>query len=391
MQDINFCIPTRFIMGRGCYVGVGEEIKKCGGKNVLIVHSGGKYNTDVLASVRSSISSAGLTYYELGERVSQPRMSLVLRGVNLCKRIGIDFVLALGGGTVMDTAKAIAFFSENDGDLTEYVLSRSFSPKCLLVASIVTLSGTGSEISATAMIIDDRGGEEIKYPLFQDSIRFAFSMMDPTLTMTLPQIQTMSGAFDAITHIMEYFFCGSDAYELQGRMCEAVIHSIMSAMRSVKQQPDNYEIRAQLQMGATFANSTLLGLGCASDWAMHYMENPITTATHSPHGSTLAIIAPAWMKYCFRRDLRKAVNFAVRVMDVPARENDEATALAGIDALESFLREVGLPVRLSEIGVSRDRFELFAQRALDTSGKDYVGKISKLSREEILKIYSIAE
>ena len=215
--------------------------------------------------------------------------------------------------------------------------------------------------------------------------------MDPTLTCSLPMRTTMAGAFDAVTHVMEHYFCGESGYDMQDRMCEAVMSSIMNNMRAVKENPSDYGTRAQLQMGSTLANSTLLGIGCDSDWAVHYMENPVTTLTHNLHGSTLAIISVAWMRYCFRRDLPKAVNFAVRVMGVVPQATDEQTAIKGIDALEAFLQEMELPVRLSEIGITPDLFPVLADRALQTAGSERVGGVSHLTREEVIEIYRLAE
>ena len=391
MKDFSFCVPTRFIVGKNSPAHVGEQIAAYGGHRVLIVDDGGSYLTELLKTVRSSIVREGLEAYEIEHKAVSPRLSIVMEGVRFCRENDIDFILAVGGGTVMDTAKAIAFFCENDGDLTEYVLYRKASPKCRKVASVVTLSGTGSEVSATAMIIDDRQDPPIKYPLFQESLRFLFSVMDPTLTCSLPMRTTMAGAFDAVTHVMEHYFCGQSGYDMQDRMCEAVIRSIMENMRAVKENPSDYGTRAQLQMGSTLANSTLLGIGCDSDWAVHYMENPVTTMTHNLHGSTLAIISVAWMRYCFRRDLPKAVNFAVRVMGVAPQATDEQTAIKGIDALEAFLKEMGLPVRLSEIGITPDLFPVLADRALQTAGSERVGGVSHLTRDEVIEIYRLAE
>ena len=391
MKDFSFCVPTRFIVGKDSPAHVGEQIAAYGGHRVLIVDDGGSYLTELLRTVRSSIAREGLEAFEIERKAVSPRLSIVMEGVRFCKENDIDFILAVGGGTVMDTAKAIAFFCENDGDLTEYVLYRKASPKCRKVASVVTLSGTGSEVSATAMIIDDRQEPGIKYPLFQESIRFLFSVMDPSLTCSLPMRTTMAGAFDAITHIMEHYFCGESGYDMQDRMCEAVMSSIMANMRAIKENPTDYETRAQLQMGSTLGNSTLLGIGCDSDWAVHYMENPVTTLTHNLHGSTLAIISVAWMRYCFRRDLPKAVNFAVRVMGVVPQDDDEQTAIKGIDALEAFLKEMGLPVRLSELGIKPDLFPVLADRALQTAGSERVGGISQLTRDEVIDIYRLAE
>ncbi len=391
MRDFSFCVPTRFIVGKDSPAHVGEQIAAYGGHRVLIVDDGGSYLTDLLRTVRSSILREGLEVYDIEHKAVSPRLSIVMEGVRFCKENDIDFILAVGGGTVMDTAKAIAFFCENDGDLTEYVLYRKASPNCRKVASVVTLSGTGSEVSATAMIIDDRQENAIKYPLFQESIRFLFSVMDPSLTCSLPMRTTMAGAFDAVTHVMEHYFCGPSGYDMQDRMCEAVMSSIMTNMRAVKENPSDYGTRAQLQMGSTLANSTLLGIGCDSDWAVHYMENPVTTLTHNLHGSTLAVISVAWMRYCFRRDLPKAVNFAVRVMGVAPQATDEQTAVKGIDAFEAFLREMGLPVRLSEIGIKPDLFPVLADRALQTAGSERVGGVSHLTREEVIEVYKLAE
>lgn len=390
MKDFSFCIPTRFVVGRDSASQAGDLIRQYGGRKVLIVDDGGSYLAALLENVRASIKGAGLEAVQTPFKAVSPRLSIVMDNVRLCREEDIDFILAVGGGTVMDTAKAIAFFCENDGDLTEYVQYRKASPRCAKVASIVTLSGTGSEVSATAMIIDDRSVPEIKYPLFQESIRFLFSVMDPSLTCTLPMRTTIAGAFDAITHIMEHYFCGPSGYDLQDRMCEAVISSIMANMRAVRENPSDYGTRAQLQMGATLANSTLLGVGCDSDWAVHYMENPVTTMTHNLHGSTLAIISVAWMRYCFRRDLRKAVNFAVRVMGVKESGSDEETALRGIDELEAFLREVGLPTRLNEIGVGPEMFGELAQRAFQTAGSETLGGVSHLTRDDVIRIYELA-
>ncbi len=391
MQDFNFCIPTRFIVGEGSPAKVGAALKDCGAKRILVVHDGGSYLAKLLETVKRSIAEAGLTALEMEEKATRPLWSLVQKGVAFVRENNVDFVLAVGGGTVMDTAKGIGFFAENDGHLTEYVLYRKFSPKCMPVGAIVTLNGTGSEVSATAMIMDDSSEPAIKYPLFQDSLRFRFAIMDPTLTYSLPIRHSLAGAFDAVTHIMEHYFCGKSGYDLQDRMCEGVMASILKNMQAVKADPTDYEVRAQLQMGATLANSTLLGLGCDSDWAVHYMENPVTTMTHELHGATLAIIAPAWMRYCYKRDLPKAVHFAERVIGVLPGESDEATALAGIDAFEALLKELGLPTRLSDIGVGPEMFEELAARSLETAGQERVGGVSHLAKDEIVAIYRLAE
>lgn len=390
MNDFSFHVPTHIIFGRDSISKTGPEIKRLGGQRVLIVQDGGAYLKETLAAVYSSLSGSGLSVLEMEEKATRPALSLVLKGVDFCRENKVDFILAVGGGTVMDTAKGIAFMAENPLPLTDWVLYRKFSDKCMPCGCVVTLSGTGSEVSGTAMIMDDTGETVIKYPLFQESLKFRFAVMDPTLTFTLPLRTSLAGAFDAVTHVMEHYFNGPSGYDLQDRLCESIMKSILINMKAVCSAPRSYEVRAQLQMAATLANSTLPGLGCDSDWAVHYMENPITTATHELHGATLAAITVAWMKYCHLRDLPKAVNFALRVMEVPAGGSDEETAMAGILALEQFLEEVGLPIRLGEIGIREEDLEKMAGRALVTSGKDTVGGVSRLTEEEVVEIYKIA-
>ena len=387
MLDFTFFVPTRFVFGKGSPAKAGEEVSRYG-KRVLLHHDGGAYLSDLLETVRRSLRDAGLEVFEFSGVVPSPRLSLVLEGAEFCRENKIDCVLAVGGGSVMDSAKAIAFMAVNEGDFTEYVSYKRQSGKCLPLGCVVTLSGTGSEVSGTAMIVDDTKEPKIKYPLFQDAIRFRFAILDPSLTVTLPLPQTISGAFDAITHVMEHYFSGDSG--LQDRLCEAVIAASMDNMRAVLDRPEDWDVRAQLQIAATLANSGLLGIGGRSDWAMHYMENPITTATHQPHGSTLAIIAPAWMRYCYKRNIAKAAGFARRVMGIPAGGDDAAAALAGIDEFEKFLAGVGLPTRLSQIGVTAEQFAGFAKLAAETAGSERVGGVSRLTVPEIVEVYKLA-
>ena len=390
MNDFSICIPTKFIVGKNSPAQVGQEIARLGGNRVLLVHDGGVYLKALLDTVRASLAEAGLAVCELPEPALRPSLSLIRRGIETVRENGVDFVLAVGGGTVMDTAKGIAFLAENDGPFTDYVLYRSASPKCLPCGCVCTLSGTGSEISATAMILDDEEDPPIKYPLFQESLRFRFSILDPSLTLSLPMKQTLSGAFDAFTHVMEHYFNGESGYDMQDRLCEGVMRSLIENMRAVVKDPQDYETRAQLQMGATLANSTLLGMGCDSDWAVHYMENTITTATHQPHGWDLAIIAPAWFKYTWRKDPKKAEQFALRVLEVPAGKTREETVLAGVETFPAFLKEVGLPVSLAEIGVTEEELPEYARRAFATAGQERLGGVSRLDYDDVLAVYKLA-
>lgn len=391
MLNFELEFPTRIIFGKGSIDNIGKEVSKFG-KKILIHHDGGDYLDGLLGKVKTQLEAEGISFLELGGVVPNPRFTLIAKGIELCKKENIDFVLAIGGGSVMDSAKAIAFFAKNEGDLADYSHYKKLSPECLPLGTIVTMPGTGSEISNNAMVVDDRGDVFIKYPLFQNSFRFSFAIMDPELTYTLPLKQTISGSFDIISHTMERYFNGENSANLPNRLCEANLLTVMEEVRKVIKNPKDYNARANLFIAATMGNSPFLDMGVASDWAVHNIENPITTTFQKTHGTSLAIITPAWMKYVYKRDLKKFAQFATRVMGVQADPNDmEKTALRGIEAFEAFIKEIGLPTRLSEIGVTEESFEELADHATVDIGVEYIGMVSKLTRDELIKIYQLAK
>ena len=391
MLNFELEFPTKLIFGKGSVDKVGKEVAKYG-KKVLIHHDGGDYLKELLGKVKGLLEAEGLTVLELGGVIPNPRYSLIQKGVELCRKENVDFVLAIGGGSVMDSSKSIAFFSKNDGELADFAHYKKMSPECLPLGTIVTMPGTGSEISNNAMVVDDRTDKLIKYPLFQGAFRFKFAVMDPELTYSLPVKQTISGTFDILSHTMERYFNGENRANLANRLCEANMLTIMDEVRKVIKDPRNYEARANLFLAATIGNSPIIEMGAASDWAVHNIENPITSSFQKTHGSTLAIITPAWMRYVYKRDLPKYAEFATRVMGVSADFYDlETTALRGIEALEQFIKEIGLPLHLSEIGVTEDCFEEMADHATVDIGVERVGMVSQLTRDEVLEIYQLAK
>lgn len=391
MLNFELDLPTRIIFGKGSIDRVGKEISKYG-KKVLLHHDGGDYLKGLLDKIKGTLEAEGISFVELGGVVPNPRYSLILKGVELCKKENVDFVLAIGGGSVMDSSKAIAFFTKNEGHVDEYSHYKKLSPECLPLGTVVTMPGTGSEISNNAMVVDDRGENLIKYPVFQNSFRFTVAFMDPEITFTLPLKQTISGTFDIISHTLERYFNGKDRANLTNRFCEANLLTVMDEIRKVLRDPNDYEARANLFLASTLGNSPILDMGVASDWAVHNIENPVTTSFQQTHGSTLAIITPAWMKYVYKRDLEKFAQFATRVMGVQTDYYDlESIALRGIEAFESFIKEIGLPSRLSEIGVTEDSFEELADQATVDIGVEYIGMVSKLKREDLIKIYQLAK
>lgn len=390
MLDFSISIPTRFIFGSGSLDSIAGEIKKHGSR-VLLHHDGGSYTGGLLLRIKACLREAGLTFFDISSGLSEPKLSMVLQASALCEENGIDFILAIGGGSVMDSAKAISFVSRNEGDFLDYVSYKKQSDNSIPTGCVVTLSGTGSEISKTAMIVDDLSEPRIKHPLFQESIRFKFAVLDPSLTLTLPMRQTLSGAYDAVVHLLEYYFNDEAGTDLQSRLCEAAVFTLLDNMVKVKEDPGSYAVRSQLQIAATFANSGIFSVGCPSDWAMHYIENPITTATGSPHGSTLSVISLAWMRFMLRRHINKAVRFAENIMRVNGGGDEYETAMKGILKLEGVLERLGLPTRLSHIDIRQSQFQRLAEMAMKTSGQAHVGGVSRLSVPEIVEIYKLAE
>lgn len=388
MLDFELHIPTKILFGKHALSQVGEETAKLGHK-VLIHHDGGSYLAGILELVKASLAAKGVDYIELGGVKPNPRISLMEQGVRLCREQNVDCVLAIGGGSVMDSSKVIAFCAVNDGDITSYAAYKKFSPNCLPLGAIVTTPGTGSEVSNNAMAVDDRGEKLIKYAIFQDSFRFKFAIMDPRLTYSLPKAQTASGAMDILSHTMERYFNGANQAEPQNRLAEANMKSAIQAVMRALENPQDYEARANLMFTSTLAQCGLLNIGLDSDWAVHGIENVVTTTFSLTHGICLGVLTPAWMKYVFKRDIPKFAQFAVRVMGADADFYDaEKTALRGIELFQSFVKSLGLPTALHELGVMPESFEMLAALA---TREGPVGAVSKLNKEDIINIYKLAQ
>ena len=307
MLNFDFHLPTNILFGVDTLSKVGEQTAKLGHK-VLIHHDGGEYLKGTLALIRASIEQAGVGYVELGGVKPNPRMSLMEQGIRLCREQGIDCVLAIGGGSVMDSAKVIAFCAVNEGDITSYASYKKLSSRCLPLGAVVTTPGTGSEVSNNAMAVDDRGDVPLKYPIFQDSFRFRFAIMDPALTYSLSPMQTASGALDIISHTMERYFNGKDHAAPQNRLAEANMVSTMDAVQRALLNPRDYEARAELLFCSTLAQSGVLDVGVASDWAVHGIENVVTTTFSLTHGVCLGVLTPAFMKYVYQRTSKSSRN-----------------------------------------------------------------------------------
>lgn len=390
LENFVFHNPTTMVFGKDTENNVGGMVKKYADK-CLIHHDGGTYLEALLERVRRSLKEAGVEVFELGGVRPNPKLSLMREGMRMCRENEIGFVLAVGGGSVMDSAKFISLGTYYEGDVWNY---QSFTPvagRVLPHGCICTLPGTGSEVSCCAMVVNDEGGFEVKHSFFAEEIKFDFCIINPELTYTLPAKQTASGAMDIISHYMESYFTSTKDAEMLMGIAETGINVIKKNVRIVLQNPQDYTARSNMLQAAYYPMDGAMYAGTVSDWAVHGIENPMTVTYRSTHGLMLGIMTPAWMKYCYKRNLPLFARFCVNCLGAKMDYmHPEITIEEGIGNLEAFLRTIGLPTRLSEIGIDDSQFERIAQMAVDGAFGGKVGGVSQLTKEEVIEIYRLA-
>lgn len=387
MNNFNFYSPTYFVFGKRRENETGRYVKRFGGTKVLIHYgSGSVLKSGLLDRVRKSLDEAGIPSLELGGVVPNPRSGLVYEGVKLCKENNIDFVLAVGGGSVIDSAKAIALGAVYEGDFWDFFCGKRID-KALPVGTVLTLTAAGSEGSTASVITHENG--MLKRAANSDVIRPVFSVLNPELTCTLPPYQTACGATDMLAHVMERYFTNTVNVEITDRMSEAVMLTIIAETPKVMNNPDDYEARANLMWAGMVAHNDLLGVGREQDWATHQMEHELSALYDVAHGAGLAVMFPAWMKYVMHHDIMRFAQFAVRVWGCEMNfSNPERTALEGIERYEQFLRSIGMPVRFSELDAKAEDIPYMVKTL--GLGSQTMGSFVKLSEKDVINIYHLA-
>ena len=311
MLNFNFYSPTYFAFGKEREKETGKLVKRFGGTKVLIHYGGGSVvKSGLLDRIKKSLQDSDLSFIELGGAVPNPRSGLVYTGIELCKAQNIDFVLAVGGGSAIDSAKAIAVGALYDGDFWDFFTGKTIE-KALPIATVLTLTAAGSEGSASMVITHENG--MLKRGGYSDLIRPVFSIMNPELTYTLPPYQTAAGVADMMAHVMERYFTNTKNVELTDRLGEAVMLTIINEAPKVLKNPKDYEARANLMWAGTLAHNDVCGSGREEDWASHKIEHELSGLYDVTHGAGLAVIFPAWMKYVMKQDIARFAQFAVRV------------------------------------------------------------------------------
>lgn len=386
MLNFTFRIPTRIIFGKGTESQVGAEAARYGNK--ILMHYGGgsikKYG--LYTRVLKSLKNAGLEIIELGGVQPNPRLSLVKKGIDLCRRETIDFILAVGGGSVIDSAKAIAAGIPYEGDVWDFFTGKVSVEKAIPVGVVLTISAAGSESSCNSVITNEEG--MYKRGIGSDMLRPRFAILNPEITYTLPPDQTACGAADIMAHVMERYFTTVKDVDLTDRLCEATLKTVIKNVLIVLEEPENYAARAEIMWAGSIAHNDLLGTGRTGDWASHQIEHELSGIYDVPHGAGLSTIFPAWMKYVYKNDPERFAQFAVRVWNVePDFRDFEKTALEGIKRLKDFYREIGLPVTLKEMNIPYDRLEEMAEKCTENGPR---GNFVKLDRDDVLEIFMMA-
>lgn len=392
INNFEFFCPTRIVFGKDKEKEIGKLAKEYGASHVLIVYGGrSAARSGLLDLVKSSLDTEGIDYSELGGIVPNPHLEKVYEGIRIGKATGTDFLLAIGGGSAIDTAKAIGYgLAEPDRDVWELFRHTRKPASCLPLGCIVTIAAAGSETSKSCVITNKKTGEKRSC-----NSAFAcpkFAVMNPELTKTLPDYQTESGCTDIMMHTMERYFTSGTKMELTDAIAEGLLKTVMKNALILHDDPDNYDARAEVMWAGSLSHNGLTGCGnSGDDFVSHKLEHELGGMFDVTHGAGLAAVWGSWARHVYKNCLPRFVRYATHVMDIPPKASEVETALAGITATEDFFRSIGMPVTLSELGISPtdEEIEKMANSITDAYGEG-IGSAQKLSTEDFIAIYQSA-
>ena len=389
MNDFNYYTPTRYVFGRGVESQTGELTRWMGVSRVLLVYGmGSVVRSGLLDRVKASLNAAGVEYLELGGVLPNPTDDRVYEGIEICRRENLIGVVAVGGGSAIDTAKAIACGVPYEGDFWDFYAGKKIVEKALPVGVVLTIPAAGSEGSGNSVITKLDGLHKIS--LRTDSaLRPKFAVMNPELTFTLPPYQTASGIADMMAHIFERYFTNTPETEVTDRVAEGVLKAIITEAPRVMAEPENYDARANIMWCGTLAHNGICGTGRQEDWVSHFMEHELSAVYGVTHGAGLAVMTPAWMTFMATHNPSKGAQFARRVMDV-VNDDDTQAALEGIARLRAFYASLGLPITLVQLGIENPDFDLLVHKLHENKG-EVIGGYYRLSAVETRQIYELAQ
>ncbi|MBO6129959.1 MAG: iron-containing alcohol dehydrogenase [Pseudobutyrivibrio sp.] len=389
MENFTFYSPTFFSFGKGMENEAGKLAKRFGATKILVHYGGGSVvRSGLLDRVKKSLDAEKLPYIELGGVQPNPRSGLVYQGIDLCKKENIDFVLAVGGGSVIDSAKAIAAGTCYDGDFWDFY-SGKYIEEAIPVGTILTIAAAGSEGSPDSVITNEDG--MYKRGATGDAIRPKFSILNPELTQTLPPYQTACGITDIMAHLYERYLTNTKEVEVTDRLIEALLLTMIHEGPRVIEDPNNYEARANIMWAGMMAHNNSVGVGRSQDWNSHDIEHELSAKYDCAHGAGLAVTLPAVFTYVMKHDVMRFAKVATRVwgcqMDF---DNPEVTAKAGIEALRSFYISIGMPKNFDELGAKKEDIPQLVDALCDGNGRPgYINGFVKLDKNDCTKIYEL--
>lgn len=391
MLNFSYYTPTNVLFGTGTECQVGKQVKAHGGTKVLLHYgSGSVIRSGLLQKIQVALDAEGIAYVTLGGVVPNPRLSLVYQGIALAREEQVNFILAVGGGSTIDSAKAIGYGVAGGGDVWDFFTKKRSVPGCLPIGVVLTLAATGSEMSSSCVITNEV--TQAKLGCKSDSARPKFAILNPELTMTLPPYQTGCGCADICMHTMERYFTGTDTMQLTDALSEALLRTVIKNSRILMEKPDSYSARAEIMWAGSLSHNGLMGCGSdGGDWITHKLEHEISGMFDVAHGAGLTAIWGSWARYVCESCLPRFVQFAKNVLDIPDSGSSMQIALEGIAQMENFFRAIHMPTCFAELGIDPTQEEMveMAHKCALVTGEP-AGSIKKLAQADYLAIYQMA-
>ena len=391
MVNFEYFTPTKVVFGKNAEEKTGELVKAQGWKKVL-VHYGGQSakKSGLLDRICASLEKEGISYVTLGGVVPNPHLSKVHEGIEVCKKEGVDFILAVGGGSVIDSGKAIGYGVANEGEVWDFYAKTRIPEACLPIGAVLTIAAAGSEMSDSSVITNEDGW--LKRGCNNNLCRCRFAIMNPELTYTLPPYQTASGCVDIMMHTMERYFTREENTALTDGIGEALLRTVMESAQTLARDPENYNARAQVMWASSLSHNGLTGCGTIGDWSCHQLEHELGGMFDVAHGAGLAAVWGSWARYVYKEKPERFAQFAVNVMGVTNDFSDpEKTALEGIRKMEEFYRSIHMPTNIRELGVelTEEQVEQLAYKC-SFMEKRTIGQFKVLDRNDMEEIYRMA-
>ena len=392
MENFAYYTPTKVVFGKDEEKNVGKLAKDFGAKKVLIHYGGGSaVRSGLIDRIKTSLSEENIAFVELGGVKPNPRLSLIYEGIKLAKENNVDFILAVGGGSVIDSAKGIGYGVANPDieDVWDLYIGKKKTQKCAPIGVVLTIAAAGSEMSSGSVVTKE--DEQLKRSYGCDNARPKFAIMNPELTYTLPKYQIACGVVDIMMHTMERYFSPVGNLELTDKIAEGLLKTMIKYGKLSLENPTNYEARAEIMWASSLAHNGLTGCGGIGDWSTHQLEHDLGGVYDIAHGAGLAAVWGSWARYVYKENPRRFAQFAENVFGIEKVGADEEMAIKGIEAMENFYKEIEMPISISETGInlSDEDVEMLAEKC-SNNGTRYIGSFKKLFKEDMAKIYSMA-